>query len=87
MNMYTVPEWRGKGVATALLQEILQFVKTRNIPRVWLHTTLDGKHLSAENGFTATQDDMEWLWQKEIEPSYHTKMKTMHLKPSMLKLC
>jgi GNAT superfamily N-acetyltransferase len=65
MNMYTVPEWRGKGVATALLQEILQFVKVNTIPRVWLRTTQDAKHLYEENGFTATKDEMEWLWQQE----------------------
>src|SRR6266487_158025 len=62
MNMYTLPQWRGKGIATALLQEIRRFVKTTNARRIWLSTTADGKHMYEENGFTPTQDEMELVW-------------------------
>lgn len=62
MNMYTIPEWRGQGVATALLKEIIHFVKATKARRIWLRTTHVGKPLYEKNGFTATKDDMELLW-------------------------
>ena len=43
LNMYTVPEWRGKGIATALLTEIINFAKTTGARRLRLHATPDGK--------------------------------------------
>lgn len=62
MNMYTLPKWRGKGIATALLQEIIRFVKTTQAKRIWLRTTRDGQHVYQQNGFVFTKDDMEFVW-------------------------
>src|SRR6266568_2520433 len=45
MNMYTVPEQRGKGIATAILAELMRFVKGTGAQRVWLHATKDGRPL------------------------------------------
>src|SRR5579859_5212292 len=36
MNMYTVPEYRGSGLAQALLREITQYVRQRSIKYIWL---------------------------------------------------
>ncbi|MBD2524509.1 GNAT family N-acetyltransferase [Nostoc sp. FACHB-133] len=30
LNVYTIPMWRGQGIATALLKEIICFVCERN---------------------------------------------------------
>ncbi|MBO0792954.1 MAG: GNAT family N-acetyltransferase [Ktedonobacteraceae bacterium] len=59
MNMYTIPEWRGKGVATSLMQAIIHFVKTTPAKRLWLRTTEDGKHVYKNSGFVYTSQDME----------------------------
>jgi len=62
MNMYTLPQWRGRGIASVLLQNLIQFVKTTtDARRIWLHTTKDGKHVYENAGFVFTTDDMEYL--------------------------
>jgi GNAT superfamily N-acetyltransferase len=62
MNMYTLPEWRGKGIATLLLQEIIRMIKTTKARRIWLRTTPDGQHVYEQNGFVITTADMELVW-------------------------
>lgn len=59
LNIYTVPKWRGKGVATALVNEMVAFVRTTDIRRVWLHASRFGKHIYARTGFTVTTSEME----------------------------
>ena len=61
MNMYTIPAWRGKGIATALLQEIIYFVGKTEARRIWLHTTKDAKHLYEKVGFVLTAKEMELI--------------------------
>lgn len=62
MNIYTLPEWRGKGIATLLLKEIISMVKTTKARRIWLRTTPDGQHVYEQNGFVFTTADMELVW-------------------------
>lgn len=62
MNMYTLPEWRKKGVATALMQEIIRYVQTTSAKRIWLHTTQDGQSVYERCGFVFTHGDMELVW-------------------------
>jgi GNAT superfamily N-acetyltransferase len=62
MNMYTVPEWRSKGVATSILNELIHFVKTTKARRIWLNTTQDGRHMYERAGFIFTSQDMELVW-------------------------
>ncbi len=65
MNMYTVPQWRGKGIATALVRELLRFVTTATeAKRVWLHTTREGQSVYEKCGFVFTTDDMEYVWER-----------------------
>lgn len=59
MNMYTLPEWRGQGIATALMQEIIKYVQQTSAKRIWLHTTKDGQPVYERNGFVLTHGDME----------------------------
>ncbi|HVF43010.1 MAG TPA: GNAT family N-acetyltransferase, partial [Pyrinomonadaceae bacterium] len=37
MNMYTRPPWRGRGLATALLDAAIAHAKRTDARRVWLH--------------------------------------------------
>ena len=62
MNIYTIPKWRGKGVATTLLREIISFVKGTAARRIWLHTTEDGKRIYEKVGFVSTTSEMKLVW-------------------------
>ena len=61
MNIYTLPQWRGKGVATALMAETLNFIRKTEARRIWLQTTEAGKPLYEKFGFTSTANEMELL--------------------------
>jgi GNAT superfamily N-acetyltransferase len=62
MNVYTIPMWRGQGIATALLKEIISFVKATEVTRLWLHATEDGKRIYNKLGFVSTSKEMEIVW-------------------------
>jgi len=59
MNMYTLPAWQRRGVASALLQEILTYVRTTPARRIWLRTTESGRRLYEKHGFVPTKDELE----------------------------
>jgi GNAT superfamily N-acetyltransferase len=50
-NMYTVPAWRGRGVATALLQAAMEHAKHEGARLVFLHTSDAGRHVYEGIGF------------------------------------
>lgn len=62
MNMYTAPAWRGRGLARALLGELLRFARDSPARRVWLHASDAGRPLYARAGFVPTTADMELRW-------------------------
>lgn len=59
MNMYTVPTWQRRGVASALLQDILRYVRTTSAKRIWLRTTEPGRRLYEKHGFVSTKDELQ----------------------------
>ena len=61
MNVYTVPEWRRKGIATALVQQILAAAKRSGVKRVWLHAEPDAKRIYEAAGFVSKSAEMEML--------------------------
>jgi GNAT superfamily N-acetyltransferase len=58
MNMYTLPAWRGRGVATALLNRVLDYIKTTPCRSVSLHATEQGRSLYERVGFLGTDEVM-----------------------------
>jgi GNAT superfamily N-acetyltransferase len=67
MNMYTLPPWRGQGIATGLLHELMQFVKQTRAHRIWMYATQDGKPIYEKAGFvpkTRHTLEMELLWKE-----------------------
>ena len=58
LNMYTVPSWRGRGVATALLRETLDSMKTTPARRVLLRATDAGRPLYEKLGFVVDDEYM-----------------------------
>ena len=65
LNMYTLPEWRGQGIATALLHTLIDFIKQTPAHRIWMYATQDGKPIYEKAGFvpkTRHTLEMELIW-------------------------
>ena len=60
LNMNTRVAFRGKGLARAILHEIMKFSKERNYPKVWLHASDEGRALYVSEGFKTSGKYMEW---------------------------
>lgn len=58
INMYTVPEYRGRGLARSLLDELIEYVRSRGARRVWLRTSEMGRSLYRKAGFAEDEDYM-----------------------------
>ncbi|MFX1468136.1 MAG: GNAT family N-acetyltransferase [Promethearchaeota archaeon] len=61
MNMYTIPEWRRKGIGVALLEKLLEEIKKKGIQDVVLHATPYGKPLYEKYGFRENDGDKEMI--------------------------
>lgn len=61
-SMFTVPDCRRRGVATALLAEIMAFVRQTNARRTWLRATQAGKPIYDKAGFVSGPSYMELSW-------------------------
>lgn len=59
LNMYTAPEYRGKGLAKQLLEHCIDECKKSGVKRIWLHASEDGKPLYKKMGFTNKVSEME----------------------------
>jgi GNAT superfamily N-acetyltransferase len=61
MGMYTVANWRGKGIGRALLMRLLDVAKTRGVGRVWLHSEQGARSLYERQGFRPNDSHMELI--------------------------
>lgn len=61
MNMYTVPEYRRKGVAYKTLELLVADAKIRGISAISLEATDMGRPLYEKYGFVKMNDEMELL--------------------------
>lgn len=59
MNMYTRPEARGKGIATAVLNWVVDQAKARGAGKIYLETTLAGRAVYERAGFVDYPDMMK----------------------------
>ena len=57
-NMYTAPEYRGKGIATSLLTKLVEDTKRAGIAKMWLGASKLGRPVYKKFGF---KDTDEWL--------------------------
>jgi len=58
MNMYTLPGWRSRGIATRLMQVIIEYMRSRRASRLWLHATRLGRPIYEGYGFTQVNQDL-----------------------------
>lgn len=59
MNMYTKPEYRGKGIAYKTLDMLVKEAKTKGITAISLEATDAGRPLYEKYGFVKMMDEME----------------------------
>jgi GNAT superfamily N-acetyltransferase len=59
MGMYTIPERRGKGVGTALIEKLLEYARAQGVARVWLHAEPGARSLYSRAGFCSNDAYME----------------------------
>jgi GNAT superfamily N-acetyltransferase len=56
LNVFTERAWRRRGVAEALLRELLRWCRSNGIENVVLHASADGRPLYRKLGFTPTNE-------------------------------
>ena len=61
-NMYTKPEYRGRGIATALIGKLTEEAIARGITRLWLSASNDGKPVYIKCGFEV----VDWVMEQHI---------------------
>lgn len=61
LNMFTVKEYRKKGIGSLLFQKLIEIAKLRNLDKIELHATNDGESMYRKFGFTEPHDKvLEW---------------------------
>lgn len=58
MNMYTLPDSRGCGLATTLLQQLLDVAREQGYPRICLHAMPAGRGIYEKAGFKPVDTEM-----------------------------
>ncbi len=58
MNMYTLPEYRGRGIANTLFQNIVNEAKIRGCTKISLNATDMGRPIYTKYGFVDSHNDM-----------------------------
>jgi GNAT superfamily N-acetyltransferase len=60
VNVYTEPQWRGKGIARALMRIVMEWASSQGTDRVVLHASDAGRPLYESLGFHST-NEMRWF--------------------------
>ena len=56
LNVFTEPEWRRRGLAQLLMQEVLRWARTEQLDQLVLHASSDARRLYERMGFVATNE-------------------------------
>jgi GNAT superfamily N-acetyltransferase len=59
MNMYTLPPFRGQGIATNLLRKLLDIARQRECTRAFLHALPLGKSIYVKAGYVPVEHEMQ----------------------------
>ena len=56
LNVFTEPEWRNRGVAEVLMEEIIRWAREEKLDRLVLHASAQARSLYERTGFVATNE-------------------------------
>ncbi|MDP9097406.1 MAG: GNAT family N-acetyltransferase, partial [Verrucomicrobiota bacterium] len=56
LNVFTEPEWRNRGVAILLMNEIVRWARADKLDRLVLHASAQARALYEKMGFIATNE-------------------------------
>jgi GNAT superfamily N-acetyltransferase len=56
LNVYTEPAWRRRGVAEALVRQVIRWARDERLDRLVLHASDEGRPLYERLGFAATNE-------------------------------
>lgn len=51
LNICTLPEWRRRGIATAIVEAILEFLREQKVGQAVLHASEEGRRVYSRLGF------------------------------------
>lgn len=60
LNMYTLPAWRKRGMASALLDAMAAHARAQRLGKLWLHASEQGRPLYERLGFVSNPACLEW---------------------------
>lgn len=61
MNIYTDPRHRGMGIATAVVKHLIKEAKTIGVEKIYLETSVMGRHIYEKIGFVEMHDYMKLM--------------------------
>ncbi|MCI4331233.1 MAG: GNAT family N-acetyltransferase [Thermoplasmata archaeon] len=61
LSMYTVPQFRGFGVASSIVRRLVDLCRKRGFARVELHASVQGQPVYRRLGFERTREMRLWL--------------------------
>jgi GNAT superfamily N-acetyltransferase len=61
LSMYTEPGWRGRGIATRIVKELLREIRKAGYPNAELHASRFGRRVYGRLGFDRTWEMRVWL--------------------------
>lgn len=61
LSMYTSPEWRGKGIGSAIVHRLVAACRERGYPSVVLHASEQGRSVYRRLGFERTWEMRYWI--------------------------
>jgi GNAT superfamily N-acetyltransferase len=67
-NVFTEPEWRRRGLAKLLMEEILRWARTERLDQLVLHASDEARRLYENMGFVATSE-MRYAGELEVKSS------------------
>lgn len=62
LGMFTAPDWRRKGIGTAILNEIISSVKQTEAHCIFLYSLDKGRGIYEKAGFESRSDIMQLTW-------------------------
>ena len=66
-NVYTAPEYRGRGIAGQLLDKVEEEAKARGITKMLLHASEAGRKAYLKSGYFDVDYEMEKIIQPELQ--------------------